>query len=352
MTISTTALVGAYALQGRLRLHLRPLLRFAAITAALVIGALLGIRAFYTYVVVAPYTKDQALRGLHLLADPQAATVHREIPADLEASARGPAAIAEIRARGTLRVCYLNDDFPSSFFNSQGQLVGFDIELVHRLAQSLELPIDFLPVQGEGKAEAARLLDAGVCDLFGSTMAISPRRTEAFTMTIAVYTASVGFIVPDHLRHAFQSWDALRERGTSLRVAVPANPEAMEFAQSMLPQATLVPLSGLGDQRKLLESESPEVDAIAELSEEGAAWTLLYPRFNLVVPKPTVFTAQGFGVARGNPSLAKMLDAWIIEEKARGTVDALYRYWLLGAAAKSTEPPRWSVIRDVLHWVP
>lgn len=352
MTISTTALVGAYALQGRLRLHLLPLLRFAAITAALVIGALLGIRAFYTYVVVAPYTKDQALRGLHLLADPQPATVHREIPADREASAMGPADIAEIRARGTLRVCYLNDDFPSAFFNSQGQLVGFDIELVHRLARSLELAIDFLPVKGEGKAEAARLLDAGVCDLFGSTMAISPRRMEVFTMTIPVYTASVGIIVPDHLRHAFQSWDALRERGTSLRIAVPANPEAMEFARSMLSQATLVPLSGLGDQRKLLESESPEVDAIAELSEEGAAWTLLYPRFNLVVPKPTVFTAQGFGVARGNPSLAQMLNAWIIEEKARGTVDALYRYWLLGAAAKSTKLPRWSVIRDVLHWVP
>jgi len=44
MTIATTSLVGAYALQGPLRLRLLPLLRFAAITAALVLGALLGIR--------------------------------------------------------------------------------------------------------------------------------------------------------------------------------------------------------------------------------------------------------------------------------------------------------------------
>jgi ABC-type amino acid transport substrate-binding protein len=352
MTIVTTALVGVYALQGRVRLHLLPLLRFAAITAALVVGALIGIRSFYTYVVVAPYTKDEALRELHLLSDPQPVTVYREIPPDLEASATGPADIGQIRARGVLRVCYLNDNFPSSFFNSQGQLVGFDIELVHRFARSLGLPLELLPVQGEGKGDAARLLDAGVCDLYGSTMAISPRRMEAFTMSIPVYTSSVGLIVPDHLRDAFRSWDAIRERGASIRVAVPANPEAIEFARSMLPQAALVPLSNLGDQRKVLESETPEVDAIADLSEEGAAWTLLYPRFNLVVPKRTVFTAQGLGVAQGNQSLAQMLDAWIIEEKARGTVDTLYRYWLLGEATASVKPPRWSVIRNVLHWVP
>jgi ABC-type amino acid transport substrate-binding protein len=351
MTIVTTALVGAHAMQGRVRLRPRPLLRFAGITAALLACALVGVHAFYTYVVVAPYTKGEALRELHLLANPQPATVYRDIPLDLEAAATGPAGIAQIRARGVLRVCYLNDDFPSSFFNADGQLVGFDIELVHRLARSLELPIEFLPVKGEGKGDAARLLGAGVCDLYASMMAISARRMEAFTMTIPVYTSSVGLIVPDHLRYAFQSWDAIRQRDASVRIAVPGNPEAIEFARSMLPNAALVPLRSLDDQRRILESESPGVDAIADLSEEGAAWTLLYPRFNLVVPKPTVFTPQGIGVARDNQSLAQTLDAWIIAEKARGTVDALYRYWLLGEAAKSVKPPRWSVIRNVLEWV-
>ena len=351
MTIVTTALVSAYALQGRVRLHLMPALRFVGITAALLAATLIGIRVFYTYVVVAPYTKDQALRGLHLLADPQPARVYREIPPDLEAAATGPAGIAQIRARGVLRVCYLDDDFPVSFFNADGELVGLDIELVHRLARSLDLPLEFLPVPGAGEAEAARLLTTGVCDLHASTQAITARRMEAFTITIPVYTSSVGLIVPDHQRHAFQSWDAIRERGAAIRVAVPGNPEAMAIARSMLPKAALVPLNGLGDQRKMLESASPEVDAIADLSEEGAAWTLLYPRFTLVVPKPTVFTQQGFGVAWGNQSLAQTLDAWIIEEKAKGTVDALYRHWMLGDAARRVKPPRWSVIRDVLHWV-
>ncbi len=350
ITIASIALIGGHALQGGVRLRGLPLLRFALITAVLLAGALIGVRAFYTYVVVAPYTKDKALRGLHLLANPQPATVFASLPPGREAAAKGPASVAEIRARGVLRACYLTDDFPSSFINAEGDLVGFDIELVHSVARSLDLPIEFLPVKGEGKADAAHLLNVGVCDLYASTMAISPLRIESFTMTAPVYTSSVGFIVPDHARHAFQNWETIRQRGASVRIAIPDNPEAIEFAKSVLPDAVLVPLHSLDDQRRLLESGSLSVDAIGSLSEEGAAWALLYPDFTLAVPRPIVFTPQAIGVARGNASLVEMLDAWITAEKARGTVDALYRYWLLGEAAKSAGPPRWSVLRNVLGW--
>ena len=33
-----------------------------------------------------------------------------------------------------------------------------------------------------------------------------------------------------------------------------------------------------------------------------------------------------------------------------GTIDALYGHWILGKYAVKREP-RWSVIRNVLHWV-
>ena len=41
----------------------------------------------------------------------------------------------------------------------------------------------------------------------------------------------------------------------------------------------------------------------------------------------------------------------LLAAKARGTVDELYRYWMLGAAETERKPPRWSVVRDVLHWI-
>jgi ABC-type amino acid transport substrate-binding protein len=351
MTIVTIALIGTYAVRGQTRLRVVPLLRFAGITVALLAGALIGIRAFYTHVVVAPYTKDQALRALHLLVDAQTATVHREVPAKLERAAAGPASLTQITKRGVLRVCYQAEDYPSSFFNESGQLVGFDIEMMHRFARSLELTLEFVPVKGDREKEAARLLNAGVCDVYSGSTGISPGKVKRFDMTVPVYTSSVGFIVPDYRRNDFKSWDQIRARGEGLQVAIPSTPEAIGLAKILMPRAVLVPLSSSDELRALLESGAPGVDAIASIGEKGAAWTLLYPRFSLVVPKPAFFVALGYLAARGNQSVTTALNAFLVAVKSQGTVDALYRYWMLGEAAKKDKPARWSVIRDVLEWV-
>jgi ABC-type amino acid transport substrate-binding protein len=86
------------------------------------------------------------------------------------------------------------------------------------------------------------------------------------------------------------------------------------------------------------------------MSENGAAWTLLYPNFSLVVPRPTVFLPAAYAVAAGNEKLVKAFNAWLLVEKSKGTVNQLYRYWMLGEAAEIQKPQRWSVIRNVLHW--
>ena len=80
-------------------------------------------------------------------------------------------------------------------------------------------------------------------------------------------------------------------------------------------------------------------------------WTLLHPEFSVVVPRPVAFFPFGYAVARGNDELLVTVNAWLGEEKAKGTVDALYQYWMLGQVARTEKPPRWSVIRDVLGWV-
>ena len=44
------------------------------------------------------------------------------------------------------------------------------------------------------------------------------------------------------------------------------------------------------------------------------------------------------------------VERWAVLAAADGTTDQLYDYWILGRGT-STDPPRWSVIRDVFHWV-
>jgi hypothetical protein len=44
------------------------------------------------------------------------------------------------------------------------------------------------------------------------------------------------------------------------------------------------------------------------------------------------------------------VERWAILVREDGTADELHEHWILGGGAR-IRGPRWSVIRDVLHWV-
>jgi hypothetical protein len=48
--------------------------------------------------------------------------------------------------------------------------------------------------------------------------------------------------------------------------------------------------------------------------------------------------------------MAAFMNRWIDLKKKDHTIDRLYNHWILGRGAVDEEP-RWSIIRDVLHWV-
>ncbi len=351
MHYATVGLIGTMALVGRLRLRLIPLLRYTLVSTALVAGVLLGVRAFYSYVLVAPYTRDEALQSLRLLIDPQPATVHKQVPPNLAQAVGRPANLQQILDRGVLRVCHQPNEYPSSFFNNSdpAELVGFDVEMAHRLALRVGLPVEFLPAKSE--RSAAELLNAGACDIYMRIQSINARQTTRFAMTSPVFQSSMGLIVSDHRRQEFATWDLIKKNEASLRFGIENAPWLIERARRFFPHATFVLIDDTEEQNRILDSGAQDVDAIFDKSEEAAAWSVLYPHFGLVVPKPTARMPVGYAVALGNTDLLASVNAWLAAERAQGTVDTLYSYWMLGGATKTRASPRWSVLRDVLGWV-
>jgi ABC-type amino acid transport substrate-binding protein len=345
--ILAIALIGTYALQGRVRLRPVPLIRFAVVSVILLAAALLGIRAFYSHVYVAAYSMDEVLTGLALVEEPQPHVVHRDLPEELRRQAGAPSDLATIRQRGVLRACFVPDDYPSSFFNTAGDLVGFDIEVAHRFAGLLDMPIDFLAVQSVD--EAASYLDNGYCDVFMSLFSISPSRTERFAMTSPVRREPIALIVRDHRRSVFRTWRTIREM-PQLRVAVSGGSVIRSHVERFLPSATVVPLESVAEIEAILGNLESDIDAIVRYAEEAAAWSIRFPHYSFITPSPTVFVPAGYAVASGNLSLLEYLEIWLLNAEASGTLDALYRYWMLGEVRES-QPPRWSVIRDVLGWI-
>jgi hypothetical protein len=90
-----------------------------------------------------------------------------------------------------------------------------------------------------------------------------------------------------------------------------------------------------------------------DLSEAkaGSAWTLLHPEYAVVVPQPDPFRVpQAYFTARGDQQFLNFVNDWIELKSRDNTIDTLYDYWILGRDEKS-QKPRWSIVRDVLHWV-
>jgi hypothetical protein len=79
--------------------------------------------------------------------------------------------------------------------------------------------------------------------------------------------------------------------------------------------------------------------------------SLLNPEFGIVVPEPQFEKVTvAYQLPYREYELRDLVSGWVQLKKSDGTIDRLFDYWVLGREAVRHKP-RWSVIRDVLHWV-
>ncbi|MEP5765889.1 MAG: cation:dicarboxylase symporter family transporter [Halieaceae bacterium] len=350
MHYATVGLIGTFAMVKTPRVRWKKLLQLLLGSLALLVLLLFAIRLAYGSFTVAADTKASALRNL-TLSGPVVPVIDYEESLLKGGTPDGPASFEAILDRGILRVCYQPDAYPSAFYNTSEspQLVGFDIDMANHMASRRELTLTFLPTRNEQEAVAA--LNSGSCDILMRVLPVSAGRTQLFSLTTPVYKSTLGLVVRDFRRDEFSSWKKIRDQGEQLKLAVDSSAESQGMARSIVPKATLYPIGELGKELAILESEKLDVDAIADYAEEGAAHTLFHPQYTVVIPEPVVSVPVAYAVARGNDELLMAVNAWLVTEQAKGKIDALYDYWMLGGGVEQSAPPPWSIIRNVLGWV-
>jgi len=103
--------------------------------------------------------------------------------------------------------------------------------------------------------------------------------------------------------------------------------------------------------RDYFKKEWKNLEAFAMGAETSAAWTLVYPNFQVTVPLPNpVKIPLAYAMPRGEQDMADFINTWIDLKKKDHTIDVLFEHWILGKHALQ-KGPRWSVIRDILHWI-
>lgn len=338
----TVALIGSAAVAGAVRFDARRVARYALTTLVLTIGVVLGLRIGFQTVLAREFQGAAIVYGMTTVLGHERATV-AAAPGETPPPADAGSLLDSVRARGVLRVGFVDGRLPYVFRNADGALVGLDVELAQLLAKDLDVAVEFVPFS------SAAFLDgvaAGLCDVGIGGQPVTPRLAVGSRFSEPYLDETLAFVVRDHLRSRFTSWSALREHD-GLTVGIPPLPYYVREVQERLPRASLVTFEADSDPFR----DGSRFEAVVFPAERGSVLTMLHPAWTVVVPQPGVIKVPlAFPIGRRDEELARFVDTWIELKRRDGTLEALSDHWISGRAATASAP-RWSIVRNVLGWL-
>jgi Na+/H+-dicarboxylate symporter/ABC-type amino acid transport substrate-binding protein len=349
MNLLAFSVIGTAALTGHLTINPKKLLRFLLISLLLLVLTVLGTRAFLAATVDTSYHKDKVIMGMSLIQPAVETTVYetrQELPPNAMTDLPGDYSVIDrITHRGVLRAGYVDGRLPFTFKNDQGELVGFDVEILNLLASEMGVSLEFIPVSWETLFEQ---VNDGEVDIVG-TVPLTTQILVNLDLSDPYLDGSLSIVVRDHRRKEFTQ----RENLLKLRELTIAYPGAIGYirgpVESSVPELD-IKWQEISNLEEFFGQEDESIDALIIQAEVGTAWTLLHPEYTVVVFETTKLNIPaGFAVPKGHQEFAALLGRWLAAKKSTGDIQAAYDYWILGEGAEKKDP-RWSIKKDVLGW--
>lgn len=337
MNLYAFTLVAASAATGAVRINWSSIFGFVIISLGIFAAVILSERLLLSELVSKEDLQRRTLMQSEI-KDPSTAAIN-QTASKQDVPLRN--SLESILKRGKLRVGYNPENLPFSFMNDRGHLVGFDIELIHILAKELRVNVEFIPWTYE---KAIEMLERDKFDLAIGGLIVTPTRLTQVNFSNPYIDLTAAVVVEDYRRHEFKSW---REIGKEhhIRLGVVGKNMAKDV-QGYLPNTNIVLMKSTGEFFK----DNPEnLDAIITTAEAGSAWTILYPAYSVVVPKPYLKAHAAFAMPSSDTDFENFVNDWLQMEKTRGVIDNLYDKWILGKE-KEQKKLRWSIGRDVFGW--
>jgi Na+/H+-dicarboxylate symporter/ABC-type amino acid transport substrate-binding protein len=356
MSIFSFTTISIALVTNRGRLRWRRAIPSVLLILLLTVLMIVGLKTGFALLLANTYHGDDQISRMELpldldgrrLDDVVNTTVYlcsEDVPAIIHRDSGGGDDVKMIRERGVLRVGYNGNNIPFVFFNGKGDLVGYDVQMANDLARVINVTrLEFVPITGATLADS---LDSGYCDIVMSAVMVDSARLDAMKFTDPYVTVHMSFVVPDERKQEFTQLSDVKKM-SNLRVAVFNNTALVGVATRLLPQATIVPTDA--KEEFFVEKRA---DALFIPAEEGYTMTMLYPFYDVAIIEPNTSYEMmyGYAVAMNSSDTFLMgLNYWLKMEGEYGKLEQKYDYWILGKNAVSTKP-RWSVVRNVLHWV-
>ena len=224
---------------------------------------------------------------------------------------------ASLITDGTLTIC---SDIPYApfEFEENGELTGFDVNLVDAMAEEMNLQTEFKTTPFDSIIPA---LVSESCDLIVSATTITPARSEQVLFTDPYFDADQSLMVSADNKDTYKTLDDLGGK----TIGVQAGTTGADYADENKPEgATIKEYPGASDL--FLAIAAGEIDAVLQDFPVNAYHALQNDQFTVT---ETIPTGEQYGMAANltNTNLVDALNAALGNVQVSGDYDSIYESW-------------------------
>lgn len=250
----------------------------------------------------------------------------------------------EVQQSKVLRVGFNPQAAPYCFYNVENQVVGYDIAYAYELAYDLGVRLELIPLD---YAHVDEELNTRLYDIAMSAVNVDETRLRSALFTQSYMSPRIVLITNEARSRAFSSLEYVKEHPL-LKVAVIKGTTFEKIAREHFPEERIVYLNS----EREFESQGKDIALLWE-EYEALAWMIRHKGYKIVLPEPSLGKVLlSYPIPKDNPRFLDFLNTWLALKQSDLFHKQQAELWIQGKTEIIIPyKPRWSIIRDVLHWV-
>ncbi|MBN2906900.1 MAG: transporter substrate-binding domain-containing protein [Rhodobacteraceae bacterium] len=231
--------------------------------------------------------------------------------------------IETIKQRGVLKVG-LSTFVPWAMRDTNGELIGFEVDVATQLAEDMGVKIEFVPTAWDGIIPA---LIAGKFDVIIGGMSITPARNLTVNFTDPYAGSSLGVMASIKASRDLAWPDGYNDPSVTFACRRGGTP--CKYIQETFPKATV---RQFDDQNQVLQ-EVLNGNANAMVSSQPLPAFTIYenPEAVFAPTDETIYpSAEGFALRKGDPDALNFFNNWILVNTNNGFLEGRHEYWFGG----------------------
>ena len=227
--------------------------------------------------------------------------------------------LEDIKKRGSLRVG-MSTFVPWAMRDKQGNLIGFEIDVAKKVAEDMEVDVEFVPTAWSGIIPA---LIAQKFDIIIGGMSITPARNLTVNFTTPYAHSGQQMVANRELAEGFsvEDFNAAGVIISCRRGATPCN-----IVQKMFPKADSARFDD--DAQAFQEVVNGNAHAMISSAPKPRFWMNQFPE-KLFMPTDDNLTTgdEAFALRKGDPDALNFFSNWIVVNTSNGFLKERHDFW-------------------------